>query len=392
MSTGAKPRTPAFSPSQRKFLLRDSFVFLALTCVSLLLYGVTLALFRSFEQHRTDLAIYWSDRGQDELSHGNADQAADSLRNAISFAPDNRQYESLLAQALSESGRADQAMSYFLNLWETQPGDGFINLELARLSRSKGLSHQAVNYYHASIFGDWRGDGPARRRAVRLELADYLTSIHDLAAARAELLIASGNASNDADVNMVLGNKFAANGDATDALNSYKKALEGNPRDPAALETAGRVALQLGDYDAGYTFLDTDLKEGIQDSSRREQVMALADEARRLEELALSPSLPNHERAEHLHLGKAIAQARFDTCSAQPGVATQQPVGLVDLRLRWKAAASVSLRTLVNDEAAQRSLSSLIGDTEVFAARVCGAPSGDDALLLRLTSQGVSNH
>ncbi len=227
-------------------------MFLALTCITLLLYAVTLLLFRSFERHRASLAVYWSDRGQDEISHGHADQAATSLRNALSYDTDDRHYEMLLAQALAESGKTDQAMNYFLNLWDTQPGDGFINLQLARLSRTKRLSQQAVNYYHASIFGDWRGDGTTHRRNVRLELADYLASIHDTTAARAELLIAAGNASNKTDVNLLLGNKFAAIGDASDALNSYEKALESNPREHAALETAGRLSLQLGDYAAAF--------------------------------------------------------------------------------------------------------------------------------------------
>lgn len=152
-------------------------MFLALTCITLVLYAFTLILFQSFEHHRASLAIYWSDLGRDEMSHGRADQAATSLRNALSYAPDDRRYEMLLAEALAESGKTDQAMNYFLNLWDTQPGDGFVNLELARLSRPKGLSQKAVNYYHASIFGDWRGDGTTRRRSVRLELC-RLSRIH----------------------------------------------------------------------------------------------------------------------------------------------------------------------------------------------------------------------
>ncbi len=109
-------------------------------------------------------------------------------------------------------------------------------------------------------------------------------------------------------------------------------------------------------------------------------------EARRLEELAFSPNLPNHERAEHLLLGKAIAQARFNSCSAQLGNASQQQVAMLELKLRWKAAEHISLRTLEDDETLQESLSALIGDTEILASRACGVPSGDDAILLRLTS------
>lgn len=366
-------------------------MFLALTCLTLVLYAFTLILFQSFEHHRASLAIYWSDLGRDEMSHGRANQAATSLRNALSYAPDDRQYEMLLAEALAESGETDQAMNYFLNLWDTQPGDGFINLELARLSRTKGLSQKAVNYYHASIFGDWRGDGTARRRSVRLELADYLASIHDATAARAELLIASGNASNNVDANLVLGSKFAAIGDAPDALNSYKKALEGNPREQAALAAAGRLSLQLGDYGAAQAFFDQDMKEGIRDPSQRDQVLTLTQEATRLEELTFSPNLPNHERAEHLLRGKAIAKVRFNSCSAQLGGASQEPAALLEMKPRWKTAERDSLRMLEDDETLQKSLAALISDTEILTSKACGAPSGDDAILLRLATSGKPN-
>ena len=61
-----------------------------------------------------------------------------------------------------------------MNLWVTQPGDGFINLELARLSAKKKDPQNAIKYYRASIYGTWEGDGVVRRREVRLELARYL--------------------------------------------------------------------------------------------------------------------------------------------------------------------------------------------------------------------------
>jgi tetratricopeptide (TPR) repeat protein len=283
-------------------------------------------------------------------------------------------------------------MNYFLSLWDTQPGDGFTNLELARLSRTKGLAQQSVNYYHAAIFGDWRGDGTARRRDVRLELADYLMSLRDTDEARAELLIAAGNASNNADINVALGSKFASIGDATDALNSYKKALENDPRDQTALEAAGRLSIQLNDYAGAHAFLDKDLQLGIQDPTRKSQVLELTEEAKRLEQLTVSPNLPNHERAEHLLSDKAIAEARFNACSAQVNSSPQEAATLLELKPRWKALDHVSLRALEDDEASQERLSALIGDAEVLTSKVCGTPSGDDALLLKLARLNLSTH
>jgi tetratricopeptide (TPR) repeat protein len=391
MPTRIESRSPLNSPSQRKFLLRDALVFVVLTCISLALYAVTLFLFKSLQGHRASLAIYWSNRGKIEMAHGHADQAVASLRNALSYSPYDRSYELLLAESLADSGQTDQAMNYFLSLWDTQPGDGFTNLELARLCRTKGLTQQAINYYHASIFGDWRGDGTTHRRNVRVELANYLTSIHDTGDARAELLIASGNASNNAAINASVGTDFAAIGDAPDALNSFKRAVEINPRDQSALEAAGRLSLQLSDYAAAHDFFEKDIQLGIQDPTRKDHVLALLEEATRLGELAFSPNLPNHERAEHLLIDKGIAEARFNSCAAQVHDPTQDVPATLELQQRWKAVAHVRLRALEDDETLQESLSTLITDTEVLTSKACGTPSGDDAILLRLARPGVSN-
>ena len=131
------------------------------------------------------------------IASGHPDQAIVALRTALSYAPGERSYELLLAQALGDAGHTEEAYNYFLGLWETQPGDGFINLRLARLAAKKNDMQAAINYYRAAIYGTWEGDGIVRRREVRLELSRYLIAHHDLSSARTELLIAGGNAPDD---------------------------------------------------------------------------------------------------------------------------------------------------------------------------------------------------
>ena len=72
-----------------------------------------------------------------------------------------------LAQALAASGHVNEAENYFLNLWQSRPGDGLINLQLARLERSRGREQQATEYYRAAVFGTWDGDALTRRRDTR---------------------------------------------------------------------------------------------------------------------------------------------------------------------------------------------------------------------------------
>ena len=126
------------SPSLRRSLvLRDVLVFLALAAISLVLFGITLGLFRSFEAHRDSLGRSWAAQGQAALAHHDPQAAVPALRAALSYKPDERPYQLLLAEALAGSGHLDEATNYFLNLWTARPGDGFVNLQLARLSRTR---------------------------------------------------------------------------------------------------------------------------------------------------------------------------------------------------------------------------------------------------------------
>src|SRR6185437_14555862 len=92
------------SLAKRRLFLRDSLTFVVLTLLTGVLFLVTLFLFRSFTSHRAELAVRWSGRGKAALDAGKPDQAMVALRTALSYAPDTRSYELLLAQALADSG------------------------------------------------------------------------------------------------------------------------------------------------------------------------------------------------------------------------------------------------------------------------------------------------
>ena len=126
--------TDTESSVKRRLILRDALTFLSLTLITAVLFAITLFLFRSFASHREELAQRWSARGQEAMSSGHPDQAIVALRTALSYAPGERSYELLLAQALGDAGHTEESYNYFLGLWETQPGDGFTNLRLARLA------------------------------------------------------------------------------------------------------------------------------------------------------------------------------------------------------------------------------------------------------------------
>ena len=382
--------------SKRTLIVHDGLAFLSLVSVSIVLFGVTWFLFRSFQSHRADLAVRWAARGQTALNQGKPDEAVTALRTALSYAPDEMSDQLLLAEALAGAGHTEEATNYFLNLWEARPGDGFINLQLARLARQKGERKEAIDYYRASVFGSWEGDGVVRRRAVRLELVGLLTEMQQFAQAKDELFTIAGNAPGNEQLNIEIADKFAALGDFADALAFDEKALTQNPHSLAALERAGQLAYRLGDFPKAAQLLERTLAQRPpqeEDTLMRAQL----ESARRLEELNLTRDQPAQQRADHILVASRIAQARLQSCSQQTSAASQTPNAsqLENLTNAWTAATQgghAHEKALLENAAAQDNWTTLILQTEQATAQACGRPTGDDALLLILASSatGVS--
>ncbi|SNT14685.1 Tfp pilus assembly protein PilF [Granulicella rosea] len=368
-------------PTKRALLLRDGFTFLTLLCVTMVLFGLTWTLFRSFESHREELAVRWSERGREALAQGKPAEAIVALRTALSYAPGDYGNELLLAEALGAAGHTDEATAYFLGLWESRPGDGYLNLQLARLARRAKNPTAAIDYYRAAIFGSWPGQAVQRRREIRLELAGFLVERHDPAAARAELLIAASNADDDPALAVTLGDALLRASDPADAMTYYRKAIARQPHNRAALERAGRLAFDSGDFPTAHDLLARAEREPALPVEGQPPVAKLIADSSRLLQLDLSRSLPARERVEHLLEASEIARRRLDACSSQLGA----PAPLLALSARWTPLTpAAERRSLAHDEDMPDAVAQLIGDTERATAQLCGAPTGDDALLLRL--------
>ncbi len=393
-------KNEAPSITRRRLILRDSLTFLSLTLVTVALFLVTLFLFRTFAAHRTELGRRWSDRGRAALTAGKPEQAIRALRTALSYTPGERTYELLLAQALAEGRHTDEAYLYFTGLWDTEPGDGFVNLQLARLASARKEQGQAVNFYRASIFGTWQGDGVLRRRNVRLELARYLLDRDDLPAARAELLIAEGNADNDPALDLELGRLFEQAGDRADALEAYRKAAEAGPVDPAPPAAAGRLAYSMGEFATAQKFLAQAVraeqavraKGSLQQQSpaaspTSTDVTELLKNSERI--LAIFPSrrLSPERRVARLLDLKTVARKRLESCASS--LPNGLPAELQELNAAWnstgKATGKATRALLLGDENRQDDLLQLIYDTEVNADKRCGTATGDDALVVILS-------
>jgi Tfp pilus assembly protein PilF len=360
------------------------------------LFAVTLFLFRSFAAHRVELAQRYSSRGRAALTQGRPRDAIAALRTALSYRPGERGDELLLAQALGDDGRTDEATNYFLNLWDAQPGDGFINLQLARLARRRPNEHQAaIEYYRASIYGSWNGDGTVHRREVRLELANYLIDLKQLPAAQAELLIAAGNAPAVPAIQIALGDAMLRAADPSNASRQYERAFAEDPRNAVAYEKAGRLAYQLGDYEHARDWLERGLREsaGAPGSAAEPEgdTASLLKNAERILLLDPARAATDDGRVTRLLDNQRTASKRLDACGKQwMNLAGQisLPDELPVLTAQWAAASkSASRSALVHGPSLQATLQDLIDSTETLTAKLCGPPQGDDALLLLLAKQ-----
>jgi tetratricopeptide (TPR) repeat protein len=377
------------SSVKRRLIFHDALTFLSLTLITAVLFAVTLFLFRSFAAHRDDLARRWSTRGREAISSGHPDQAIDALRAALSYAPGERSYELLLAQALGDAGRTEESYNRFLDLWETQPGDGFINLRLARLAAKKNDMQAAINYYRASIYGTWEGDGAVRRRDVRLELARYLIAHHDLSSARTELIVAGGNAPDDLALALTLAQLLEQANAPHDALNYYKKVLERQPNNQTALEAAGRLEYGFGNFDDARHLLEQAAHVHAAASSGEDglspEMATMLDNSAKILSLMPSKKLPEGERIARILKARDLTKKRFEDCNAKVGGMSEPSSPLQTLGARWKnKEATVSRAALMNDSDEQDAVMKLVYDTEMQTSQICGAPTGDDSILLLL--------
>jgi Tfp pilus assembly protein PilF len=374
--------------AKRRLILRDALTFLSLVLITAVLFAVTSFLFHSFATHRAELAERWAARGQAAIASGHPDQAIVALRAALSHAPGERSYELLLAQALADAGHTEEAYNYFLGLWETQPGNGFINLRLARLAAKKNDRQAAINYYRGAIYGTWEGDGIVRRRDLRLELARYLIAHHDLSSARTELLVAGSNAPDDLGLALTLARLLEQAGAPHDALNDYQKVLAREPNNQQALEAAGRLEYGSAHFEVAYRLLERTRQE--HDASAPNQpwppdLQTMLDASKQILSIEPSKKLPSAERVSRILRARDFAKKRFDSCNAQVSAASGLQSPLQNLAARWTSEeATINRGAHLNDAGDQDAVMKLVYDTETQTGQICGAPTGDDALLLML--------
>ena len=400
------PLTPAERLAKRRLVFQDTLALLGIFASTCLLGVLTYLIFRSYSQHQQDAAARWKRRGEDALVKHNANAAVFDLRAALGYARDDRGTEIELAGALAEAGRLQEATAYFNTLWDKEPGNGNINLQLARLAARQQQTASAIEHYHAAIYGVWEGDGAIRRRLVRLELVRYLISQSRLGEARDELLIAAGNDTTTRALLEVAGLLAQAHA-PNDALHLYREVASRRPIVTEAVEGAGQMAFAMGHYRTAKLYLEravTVAGSGAQPLVNR----PLTERNLRIATAVLaaypSPQLPERERLQRVVRAYETARARFASCSTQlqsgaqsSGAASSNGAGanpatanaadMAALGAHWQQEPP-RLRIVDLEKSPEREAAAmqLVYDTEQITARACGPPTGADAILLHIAA------
>jgi tetratricopeptide (TPR) repeat protein len=404
------PLTPVERLAKRRLVIQDTLALLGIFASTCILAVLTYLIFQSYSQHQRDAAARWKRRGEEALLKHNANAAVFDLGTALGYARADRATEMELASALAEAGRLQEATAYFSALWDKEPGNGTINLQLARLAVRQRQATSAIEHYHAAIYGVWEGDGTIRRRQVRLELVRYLISQGRFGEARDELLIAAGNDNTTRSLLEVAGLLAQAQA-PNDALRLYREVASRRPIVTEAVEGAGQMAFAMGHYRTANLYLDravTVAGSGAQPLVNRPLTERNLQITRAVLAAYPSPQLPERERLRRVIRAYETARARFVSCSAQlqggggaknsgagannaaaaiaPG-GKPTPEEMAAVAARWqKEPPHMRLADLQKNPELEPAAMQLVYDTEQITARACGQPTGLDAILLRIAA------
>lgn len=395
-----QPLTAAERNQRRRLILQDSLALLVLTVASIVIFVLTYYFFNSFSQHRKVLELRWFARGQQAMAAGNPQAAVLAYRSALSLSSDNPVYELSLAEALAAANHNNEAYAYFSSLHDAKPGDGYLNLQLARIEVKRKNPARAISYYRSALTGLWYGHGAEQRFQIRLELAKYLMSFGRNTEAQGDLLTAEGNSLDHPSDLLEVAALLDQAGDPSDALAAYRRVERHAGATPSQVLTAllgeAGVSAAMGQYKRAAEALDRyNLKVRQHPSAampeQRKAAQYQLTKLQRLLQLVPFYALPPQQHADRVLLDAKIAHARYAACasSLQSKAASGQNSGdmntaLAALGTQWSQINSINASKLVNDPALQEDLMTWTSQAEILTSKLCGAPTGDNALLLQL--------
>jgi len=366
----------------RSYIRQQPVMLALLAALGVIFFLAVAGLSRAYHAQRDALGNRWFSRGLADLNAGRFDRAVTEFRAALLYSRDNYDYQLNLAEALTGEKRTAEAYSYLVNLWDRQPENGVVNLELARIAALRGQTEQAQRFYHNAIYAVWPGDQEVKRRETRFELIEYLLSINAKAQAQAELIALQENLGEDPALQKRVGDLFLRAQDYEHALEAYRLCLKSDRHNEAAIAGAGWAAFQLGRYPLAERYLQAAVGANANDTQSAERLMTTElllhmDPFRR--------QISEAERAGIVVDAFAIAGRRLSSCAtpkASAGATSSEP-SLAD---NWaKMKPQISEQHLRQDPNLVEEAMGLVFEIERQTSATCGTPTGADLALLLIS-------
>lgn len=357
--------------------------------LAVLLFVFTTLVARAFHAHRHLLGEQWFQRGRADLQHGRPADAVSDFRNALVYDRENAQYSLRLAESLAAVGRTAEAEAYLLNLWERTPGDGTINLHLARLAAKDGRIDAAHRYFHNAVYGVWDGDAEQQRRRVRWEMIDFLVLAGRNSEAAAELASFAGDLpENDAGARVRFAGLYARTGRHQEAFDAYRAALQIDGDNAGALAGAGNSAFVLGRFSVAERFLARARRR----DPKNEEVASRLDIARAAQSLdPFAYRLSASTRAQRAARAFDLTLERLQSCAAAKGQPLDDPASDSALAVQYRAGTAMKPRPtsarLRRDEEALDAVMEYVFRSQQLAAQECGPGAAHDQALVLLSAR-----
>ena len=370
------------------FITREPVILAVLSAVAVALFLGVAGLSHLYHNQQRSLGDRWFRRGLADLNARNFGLAVTNFRAALLYARDDYSYQLNLAEALLGLNRTAEAHAYLVNLWEREPENGLVNLELARIAVQVGETQKALRYYHNAIYATWPDEQEIQRRDARLELIDFLLRTNAKAQAQSELIALAANLGDESPLRKRVGDLFWQAEDYEHALAEYRQSLKTDRRNPQALAGAGLAAFRLGRYSLAQRYLQNAISIDPTDSESASRLNT-AELVLRMDPFRrqIGAAARNRVVIESF----AIAHRRLISCSPQgessDAVATKQE--LLDAWNRMKPRITTS--GLRRDPDLAEGAMDLVFRIERETSGMCGTPTGEDAALLLLSKLHEGN-
>jgi len=380
-------KCPACGDDERfRWSVSRNELLLLSVLVLIILFSITTFLVKTYRAKERELAQKWYVSGERELNAGHAEAALGDFRYALVYSRNDPLIELHLAHALSAAGHYHEARAYLLGLWASEPGNGTVNLELARLAAGSGSVAEAVQYYHDAIYGQWDANPTDHRRQSRLELAEFLLKVGQKAQAQAELIALAADLPPDPALQTQVATLLLKTGEYEHAAPLFRQALRLRPNYTPALEGAGETSFEMRNYPDARRYLARAKRLG----PLSPQSQSLLETATLIQESdPLAPRLSGQERASRARRAFTQGMQRLNECAAAHGVSLDNNQQQSDFQKVHALASAlqpkVRERNLTHDPDLLLKATDMAFEIEKVTERACGEPRGMDLALLLLS-------